>query len=129
MELSMALAADLPPVSGDSVQLQQVLLNLINNACAAMADVAAARLVVRTAFCEGEGVGMSVSDSGRGIPVEDLARVFEPFFTTRPQGMGLGLAVCRTIISAHHGRLWAENNSDRGASFHVVLPVAEEHPA
>ena len=69
-----------------------------------------------------EGVRVTVADRGRGIPSESLPRIFDSFYTTRPEGMGLGLTVCRTIIDAHHGRLWAENNSDGGASFHFILP-------
>jgi len=129
--LHTELAPALPPVSGDRVQLQQVLLNLIVNACHAMADVAAAdrKLVLRTGFSAGEGVRVTVSDRGCGIPADNLERVFESFFTTRPEGMGFGLAVCRTIIGAHHGKLWAENNADRGASFHFTLPAEQGNQA
>jgi signal transduction histidine kinase len=129
VELSTDLAEDLPPVSGDRVQLQQVLLNLITNACHAMADTEAAgrRLTVRTGL-SASGVWVTVVDDGPGIAPEHMSRIFEPFFTTRPEGMGLGLTVCRTIIGAHKGMLWAENNAVRGASFHVVLPGADDAP-
>jgi len=126
------LAPGLAAVTGDRVQIQQVLLNLIMNACTAMDDAAALErtLIVRTEPSAGEGVRVSVVDRGRGIPREDMNRIFEPFFTTRSQGMGLGLAVCRTIVGAHGGKLWATNNDDGGASFHFVLPLAgvADHP-
>lgn len=127
VELHTELALELPAISGDRVQLQQVLLNLIANACNAMAEVGASnrKLVVRTRFSVGEGVRVTVSDRGSGIPAGNLERIFEPFFTTRPEGLGLGLAVCRTIIGAHHGKLWAENQAERGASFHFTLPTAK----
>lgn len=121
------LAAELPDVHGDRVQLQQVLINLITNGCNAMTDdiLEERKLVVRTEFIASEGIRVSVSDRGCGIPAENLPRIFEPFFTTRPQGMGLGLSVCRTIIGAHHGRLWAENNADRGATLLFTVPAAK----
>ena len=117
---------ELPAINGDWVQLQQVLVNLVMNACSAMADAAPAerKLVVRTAFSDGEGIRVSVADQGCGIPPENLDRIFDPFFTTRAQGMGLGLTICHTIIAAHGGKLWAANNSDRGACFHFTLPVS-----
>jgi C4-dicarboxylate-specific signal transduction histidine kinase len=119
------LAPGLPPVSGDRVQLQQVLINLIINGCDAMADarVADRRLFVRAEPAGGAGVRVSVEDRGCGIAPDRLESVFEPFFTTKARGMGLGLAVCRTIISSHGGRLWAENNAGRGARFMFVLPA------
>ena len=131
VDLHTALAQELPLISGDSVPLQQLLLNLVTNACNAMSDVGAPgrRLIVRTSFALGEGVRVTVSDSGHGIPDDNLERIFEPFFTTRPEGMGLGLTVCRTIISVHGGRLWAENNPDRGASFHFILPESDKDQA
>ena len=69
-------------------------------------------------------VEITVSDRGRGIPPDQVATVFEPFFTTKAEGLGLGLAICRTIVEEHHGRLWAANNPDKGAAFHLALPVA-----
>lgn len=129
------LAQGLAPVMGDRVQLQQVLLNLILNGGDAMA--AAARedrqLDVCTAAAaaaagNGAGLRVSVSDRGCGVRPEDVERIFEPFFTTKSGGMGLGLAVCRTIVSGHGGRLWLQNNPERGATVHLVLPAAP-HPA
>jgi len=125
VELETDLAPELPSIQGDDVQLQQVLLNLVANACHAMADGLAPRrcLSVRTA-ATGQGVHVTVSDRGPGIPAEDLERIFDPFVSSRPDGMGLGLAVCRTIVHAHGGALWAENDLESGARFHFTLPLA-----
>ena len=114
------------PVKGNFARLQQVILNLVMNAGEAMAGVAATerRLIVRTALVEGEGIRVSIADQGLGIAPEHLERVFEPFFTTKAQGLGLGLAFCRSIIIAHGGRLWATRNAGRGASFHFALAVS-----
>jgi two-component system sensor kinase FixL len=120
------LAQNLPTVTGDRVQLQQVLLNLLVNACDAMAscDDAERRLLIRTGMENGSSdVLLSVSDLGGSIPEDELEEIFEPFFTTKEKGMGLGLSVCRTIITAHRGRLWATNNAIRGATFHFSLPI------
>lgn len=114
----------LPTISGDRVQLQQVLLNLILNACDAMDNVSAGRtLTVRTRTVPGPAIEVSISDIGRGIPADDLDRIFTPFVTSKAEGIGLGLAICRTIIQAHHGTLWATNNSSRGATLHFRLPA------
>lgn len=121
------LASDLPVLHGDRVQLQQVLLNLVMNACDAMANAARdyRQLTIRTRRADDGSVCMSVVDCGAGIAPEKLDQVFEPFYTTKPHGMGLGLTVCRTIVAAHGGKLWATNNLERGATFHVSLPVAK----
>ena len=125
------LSSELPAVVGDRVLLQQVLLNLILNGCDAMTGAEPAghrRLHIRTLW-NGEAVQVSVGDQGSGIPPDDMARIFEPFITTKPQGMGLGLAICRNIITAHNGQLWATNNADCGASFYFTLPAYPEEPA
>ena len=118
------LAPGLPEVTADRVQVQQVLLNLILNGCHAMNNGHGGerRIVLRTEAAEGEGVQVTVSDRGVGIPDQDLERIFEPFFTTRNGGVGLGLSLCRSIIAAHGGKLWAVNNGDGGASFQFALP-------
>jgi two-component system, LuxR family, sensor kinase FixL len=121
------LAWNLPTVTGDPVQLQQVLVNLVVNACDAMTGCSTPqrRLLIRTATENGSAtVIASVIDSGGSIPEEKMEQIFEPFFTTKTKGMGLGLSVCRTIIAAHRGKLWATNNLDRGATFHFSLPMA-----
>jgi C4-dicarboxylate-specific signal transduction histidine kinase len=119
------LAPALPEVNADRVQLQQVLLNLVMNACDAMAGGPAGdhKLIIRTELAAGEGIRVSVADCGVGLAPDNLEKAFEPFFTTKVQGMGLGLSVCRTIITAHGGKLWAVNNPGRGATFHFTLPV------
>ena len=124
------LAAGLPQVDGDPVQLQQVLLNLVMNGCDAMDGTPVERrLTLRTAAAAAGGeVEVSVADRGRGIPPADLQRIFDPFVSTKTDGMGLGLAVCRTIVAAHAGRLWAANNADRGASFYSPYPRKERSP-
>jgi PAS domain S-box-containing protein len=125
------LTQGLPDVCGDRIQLQQVLINLIINGCDAMADTSSSerRLSVRTESANGNGVRIAVGDHGCGIAHDRLESVFEPFVTTKSQGMGLGLAVCRTIITAHGGRLWAENNPDAGACFFFMLPLQRKETA
>ena len=121
------LPQNLPIVTGDPVQLQQVLLNLVVNACDAMANLAIPerRILICAGIEDGSSaVSVSVIDRGDGIPEEKLEQIFEPFFSTKAKGMGLGLSVCRTIITAHRGKLWARNNPDRGATFHFSLPVS-----
>ena len=117
--------SDLPPVLGDRIQIQQVLLNMVVNACDAMEGIPGTRRVlIRTRRANGAGVEISVSDQGGGIPAADLDRIFQPFVSTKKHGMGLGLSVCRTIVLAHGGALWAENNSGPGATVRFTLPVA-----
>jgi two-component system sensor kinase FixL len=120
------LAAQLPAVAGDRVQLQQVLLNLLINACEALGDSKTQRDIVVGSESAPDGkVTVSVTDRGAGIPPDDLERIFAPFVTTKVQGMGLGLAVCRSIVKAHGGTLWARNNPTGGATLSVRLPAAE----
>ena len=124
----LALETDpaLPPVLGDRVQLQQVLLNLLLNAMDAVKDnPPAKRRVAVRARPASTTVEVTVSDEGHGIPVDELPRVFEPFFTSKPNGLGMGLVISRSIIEAHRGRLWAENNPAGGAMFTFALPAAE----
>ena len=122
------LAPDLPAARGDRVQLQQVLLNLVVNGCDSMAGSLETerRLLVRTERDGNERVHVSVADRGCGIPPEKVTGIFEPFFTTKLHGLGLGLAVCRTIVSAHGGEIWATNNAGRGATVHFTLPALAE---
>lgn len=119
------LPPTLPTITGHRAQLAQVLLNLVLNGCEAMAGTAAAdrRLVVTTDLAAGDGLRVCVADQGPGIQPGDLERVFEPFVTTKTDGLGLGLAVCRKIIIAHGGRLWAANNAGRGTSFFFTVPT------
>jgi C4-dicarboxylate-specific signal transduction histidine kinase len=123
------LAPDLPIVQGDRVQLQQVLLNLIANACEAMMDTEpAGRTLVIAITCErDQTVQISVADSGSGIGADMQARLFEPFVTTKMQGLGLGLPICSSIITAHGGYMKAANNPSGGAIFLVTLPADQRH--
>jgi C4-dicarboxylate-specific signal transduction histidine kinase len=115
----------LPAIRGDRVQLQQVLLNLLLNALDAMSDSSRRRVVTITAR-SGESVNViEVADSGHGIPVDQVERVFEPFYTTKLQGLGVGLSICRAIIRAHGGALSAVNNDLGGATFAITLPVPQ----
>ncbi|NVM80020.1 PAS domain S-box-containing protein [Duganella sp. SG902] len=119
------------PVRGDPVQLQQVLINLLMNACDAMAATPPGerRITLRAQAAGADTVRLSVADRGGGIPDETLARIFDPFYTTKQRGMGLGLSICRNILTAHEGLLWAENQAGGGACFHLCLPRAAAAPA
>jgi PAS domain S-box-containing protein len=121
----------LPLVRGDRIQLYQVALNLIMNSLDATAERPPSDrwVSVRTAESEGGGVQLTVEDSGKGVPENDLPRVFEPFFSTKREGLGMGLSITRSIVQAHGGRIWAENSAQRGAIFHCVLPLAQQAAA
>ena len=119
------LAADLPQIVGDRVQLQQVAMNLIVNSIEAMKDVDGIReLVIQSKRAENEQILVSVSDTGPGFPPELAEQIFDPFFTTKPHGTGMGLRISRSIIETHGGRLWADSSPGRGATFHFDLPAA-----
>jgi PAS domain S-box-containing protein len=122
------LAEGMFPVQGDRVQLQQVVLNLILNAVEAMSSVAEGEreLLISTEQRQTGGVLVAVRDSGPGIVPENLERVFEAFYTTKSTGVGMGLSICRTIVNAHGGRLWADVNAPRGAVFQLTLPDEEK---
>jgi hypothetical protein len=119
------LAEGLLSVQGDRVQLQQVVLNLILNAVDAMSSVddVPRELLISTESWGADQVRVAVHDSGPGIDPEHLERVFDSFYTTKPSGMGLGLSICRSIVDAHGGRLWADANEPRGAVFQFTLPA------
>ncbi len=118
------LSSDVRPVKGDSVQLQQVILNLMLNAFSAMSGLdGARRLVVRTNSIDESNVLVEVQDSGTGIAAEKLESIFDPFITSKPEGLGMGLSICRSIIERHGGKITAANNPDRGATFSITLPT------
>jgi C4-dicarboxylate-specific signal transduction histidine kinase len=121
------LGAELPQVIGDRVQLQQVLMNLMMNGIDAMKDVDGTReLAITSEPAEGEQVMVSVGDTGVGLPAGQADQIFNAFFTTKLHGTGMGLRISRSIVEAHGGRLWATDNSPRGASFHLTLPTRIE---
>jgi len=115
----------LPAIEGDRVQLQQVILNLIVNAIEAMSGTneAPRELLIGSEKADPDGVLVAVRDSGPGLAPETLERLFEAFYTTKASGMGMGLSICRSIIEAHGGRLWATANSPLGAAFQFTLPA------
>jgi C4-dicarboxylate-specific signal transduction histidine kinase len=123
-QLTLQLDDSIPPVRGDAVQLQQLVHNLVTNAVDATAGLTRKpkRVEIVTRCGAGDTVVVTVRDSGRAIRAAALARAFEPFHTTKPQGMGLGLPICRAIVEAHGGRLWATPNRGGGAAFHFSLP-------
>jgi PAS domain S-box-containing protein len=123
------LAPDLPHVTGDRVQLQQVLMNLMTNGMDAMKDVdGTCELIIRSQQAEDGQLMVSISDTGAGLPPQQADQIFNAFFTTKPQGTGMGLRISRSIVESHGGRLWAADNAPRGASFHLTLPIkAEAH--
>jgi PAS domain S-box-containing protein len=118
---------DLPRVWCDPVHFQQVVLNLVLNGMEAMAGLPEKerQVIVRTGPGDNGTVKIAVADAGPGIPVDRLPKLFEPFFTTKKEGMGMGLSIARTIVEAHHGQIWAENNSGAGATFYFTVPVDE----
>jgi C4-dicarboxylate-specific signal transduction histidine kinase len=118
------LDSTLPAVKGDFVQMQQVLLNLLLNAIDAVSQVERERrtIIIRTGLHGKDAVEVSVRDGGPGIPDENLSRVFEPFYSSKPDGLGLGLSISRSIVHAHRGRIWAENHGS-GALFRFSIPV------
>jgi PAS domain S-box-containing protein len=127
VELASELAPDLPAVPGDRVHLEQVLLNLVLNAMEAMGDAQrpVSRITVRTARVGAE-VEVTVTDSGHGVDPSDLPKIFDSFFTTKKEGMGLGLSIARSILEGHGGRIWAENGQEGGATFHFIIPTERD---
>jgi signal transduction histidine kinase len=124
VSMRMDLPFDLPKITGDRVQLQQVLMNLMLNAIEAMKETGGV-LTVKSQM-EDCRVLISVSDTGVGLPSDKTDQIFNAFFTTKPQGSGMGLAISRSIVESHGGRLWATDNDGRGATFHFALPTAAE---
>ena len=126
--VGIEIKPDLPRVTGDSIHLRQVLLNLLVNGMDAMSTcpVADRRITIRAMRLDPQNVEIAVRDAGVGISPGDRARVFEPFHTTKRGGLGLGLAICRSIVEAHGGSISVANNSDRGATAKFTLRVATE---
>jgi two-component system sensor histidine kinase TtrS len=128
VQIRLDLATKKPRVLGDPIEIQQVILNLLRNALEAMDESRDGKrvLTVRTSSAENGAVEVSISDTGRGIPAEAMGRLFEPFQTTKPDGLGLGLAISRSIIEAHGGHLTATHNPDRGMTFRFTLSASDE---
>ena len=126
--VAIQLSPRLPRVQGDRIQIQQVLMNLIVNSCDAMArqNASGRRVTVETARNGNGHVRVSVSDCGPGISDGDAGKIFEPFYSTKANGIGMGLAICRSIVSSHGGRLWTEKPDGPGALFHLTIPINEE---
>lgn len=125
-EVLTELAAGLPAIFGDRIQLQQVLMNLILNGIEAMSAVEGRqrRIMIRSEMSGANEILVHLQDSGSGISEKDVNRIFDAFFTTKAQGMGMGLSICHSVIEAHGGRLWATANDDFGATLHFSLPAA-----
>jgi signal transduction histidine kinase len=116
------LAGGLPSAMGDRVQLQQALMNLMLNGIEAICDQSG-QLTIQSQLAGDHQLLISVTDTGVGLPAEDIDKIFHAFFTTKPQGTGLGLAITRSIVESHGGRVWATPNSGRGATFYFTLPI------
>ncbi|MFC1601257.1 transporter substrate-binding domain-containing protein [Candidatus Sumerlaeota bacterium] len=123
VSLTTEIEEDLPLIKGDQIQLQQVFLNLIINATDAMQDCAEKKLHISVTRDDAEYIVVCLKDSGMGIAIDEMDKLFQAFFTTKKKGMGMGLSVTKTITESHNGNIWAENNQDGGASFFVSLPV------
>jgi signal transduction histidine kinase len=126
--VKLELADRIPAVLGDRVQLQQVLLNLMTNGADAMEHSAPQKreLFLRSTVDDMQKIHLSVKDSGVGIAPHDSERLFDSFFTTKPGGMGMGLAICKSILEAHGGRIWASANAQGGSTFHFTLAGIRE---
>jgi two-component system sensor kinase FixL len=125
VRLRSHLAKNLPPLSVDKVQIQQVMINLVRNAVEAMQETPRRVLTVTTAIDEKDFIRVSVADTGPGLSEEIAASLFQPFLTTKADGLGIGLSICRTIVESHGGRLWMEPAEGGGAVFHFSLPLTE----
>jgi signal transduction histidine kinase len=125
IETQMNLS-ELPPVIGNEVQLQQVILNLVMNAIESMVSAAEPRVLsIKSESTEHNSVLISIADTGRGIDVRNLNRIFKPMFTTKARGMGMGLAICKSIIESHDGQIWVSAGVPRGSIFNFELPVRQ----
>jgi signal transduction histidine kinase len=123
IETQVNLSEQLPPVMGNEVQLQQVILNLVMNAIESMNSAEPRGLSIKSETTERNNVLVSIADTGSGIDIANLNRVFKPMFTTKARGMGMGLSICKSIIESHDGRIWVSANAPRGSVFHFELPV------
>ena len=127
VRLTLELEDNLPPILADIIQIEQVLINLLKNGIESMTEIEEPAIRVSTQRFNTDFVELCVIDSGHGISEDKLKRIFNPFFTTKTSGMGMGLSISSSIIEAHDGKLYAENNTGQGARFCLTLPVKEEH--
>lgn len=127
IKIETHLSEHIPPIRGNRVQLQQVITNLVTNAIQAMNSAEARVLGIRSDPIKPGAVRVSVEDTGTGIDLSNLDRIFEPGFTTKADGMGIGLAICRSIIERHNGRIWASAGVSHGSTFHFELPAADSN--
>jgi signal transduction histidine kinase len=127
IKVTLDLAPDLPAACADNVMIEQVILNLVRNAIESMHETTPQRreLSIRSFVCAPGGIEIEVADNGRGLPAQLEENLFTPFFTTKPDGMGMGLHICRSIVEIHGGRLWAGRNATGGSTFHFTLPVMQ----
>jgi signal transduction histidine kinase len=123
IESQLTLSEQLPPVVGNEVQLQQVILNLVMNAIESMDSAETRVLSIKSGITGRNGVRVSIADTGSGIDQANLNRIFEPMFTTKARGMGMGLSICKSIIESHNGRIWLTAGSSRGSVFQFELPT------
>lgn len=126
-KIEMDLAAHLPLVTANALQIQKVMINVLRNGLESMQEVAADRIVVITRFAEADAgkIQVTVQDSGKGVAdAATLRKIFQPFYSSKPKGLGMGLAVSRSLIVAYGGKMWAEENAQQGLSVHFTLPVA-----
>jgi signal transduction histidine kinase len=123
IETSVNLSEQLPTIFGNEVQLQQVILNLVMNAFESMHSTEPRVLSIKSGTTGQETVEVSIADTGSGISVANLNRIFNPMFTTKAHGMGMGLSICKSIIESHSGRIWVSANEPRGSIFHFELPL------
>ena len=124
IRIDFDMEGKLPPIAVDRIQIQQVLVNLFRNALEAMAPSTHRELIASNTRAADDMIEIAVSDTGSGFAGDDLSNLFQPFFTTKETGMGVGLSISRTIIETHGGRMWAETNEAGGATFRFTLPVA-----
>jgi PAS domain S-box-containing protein len=131
VRLNVAAPSSLPRVSADRIQIQQVIFNLVRNAVESMEEIAdgARELNISGSVNDESTVEVAVRDSGRGLAAEESEKLFDAFFTTKTAGMGMGLAISKSIVEAHGGRLWVENNQEAGTTFHLTLPIAQSDSA
>jgi signal transduction histidine kinase len=125
VSVKLQLSNGLPRIFGDRVQLQQVILNLVMNAIEAMSEIGEGPRELSISTSRADGVRVAISDCGPGLPHANPERIFEAFFTTKSSGLGMGLSICRSIVDAHGGRLWAEPNKPRGVVFFLMLPIGD----